>query len=127
MTAWEAMRRAWRRSIDENPTTITITRTERLDRGGYYEQVTRQVGPFRVRIVQWGRRSPVLVADRAGEKMVQPQWGLIAEHTADIRAGPNVTDEFTTPDGRRWRVAGVYPRYVAGQLVGLRADLEQVS
>lgn len=122
----EAVRAAWRRSILENPTTITIERTERLDRGGYYENVASTVGPFVVRLFQHGRRSPVVVSDRAGEKHIEPQWGLIADHTADIRAGPDVTDEFTAQGGR-WRVTAVYPRYIAGQLVGIRADVERVT
>ncbi|AYO30808.1 hypothetical protein D2962_09470 [Biomaibacter acetigenes] len=115
---------AW--AIQQNPVTITIQRTEKVDMGGYFNEVKSTKGPFAVRIFTEGNRVPLDVSTLAGTKQIDKGWGLLADYNADIKAGPNVLDEFDTPVGH-FIIKAVYPQYVQGQLVGYQADLEKVS
>jgi len=113
-------------AIQQNPTEITIQRTEKKDMGGYFEEVKSTKGPFTVRIFTEGNRIPLDVSTLAGTKQIDKSWGLLADYNADIKAGPNVLDEFNTPAGH-FIIKAVYPQYVQGQLAGYQADLEKVS
>ncbi len=114
-------------AIQQNPTTITIHRTEKIDAGGYFEEVESEVGPFVVRLFQQRGESPGEIAGLAGTKQTYKTWGLLADHQADLQAGPNVKDEFSVPDLGHFLVAAVYPQIIQGQVVGLQADLEAVK
>jgi hypothetical protein len=116
---------AW--NIQQNPITITIRRTEKVDMGGYFDEVTSQHGPFTVRIFQEASRIPQEISTLAGTKQVDKSWGLLADYKADIQAGPNVKDEFDVPGLGHFRVVVVYQQVVQGQVVGYQADLERVS
>lgn len=113
-------------SISQNPTSITIQRTEKVDMGGYFDEVKSTKGPFTVRIFTEGNRVPTDVATLAGTKQIDKGWGLLADYNADIKAGPNILDEFNTPAGH-FIIKAVYPQYTQGELVGYQADLEKVS
>ncbi len=116
---------AW--AIQQNPTTITINRTEKTDAGGYFEEVESEVGPFTVRIYQYGTWIPQDVSTLAGTKQVDKTWGMLADWQADIKAGPNVLDEFDVPGVGRFQTLEVYPQVVKGELVGYQVALEKVS
>ena len=116
---------AW--AIQQNPVTITVQRTEKVDMGGYFGEVTSQRGPYTIRIFQQGMGIPQEVASLAGTKQVDKGWGLLADYNADFRAGPNVKDEFDVPGLGHFLVIAVYPQMVQGQIVGYQADLEKVS
>jgi len=75
-------------AIQQNPTTITIHRTEKIDMGGYFEEVESEVGPFVVRIYQYGTWIPQDVSTLAGTKQVDKTWGMLADWQADIRQDP---------------------------------------
>lgn len=113
-------------SIEQNPTSITIHRTEKVDMGGYFDEQKSEKGPFDVRIFIEGNRVLTDVATLAGTKQIDKTWGLLADCDADMKSGPNVMDEFDTPVGH-FLVKAVYPQYVTGELVGYQADLEKVS
>jgi len=115
---------AW--CIQQNPVEITIQRTEKVDMGGYFDEVKSTKGPFIVRIFTEGNRAPVDVSTLAGTKQIDKGWGLLADYNADIKAGPNVLDEFDALAGH-FIIKAVYPQYVQGQLVCFQADLEKVS
>ncbi len=113
--------------IQQSPTTITVQRTEKVDLGGYFDEVQSKHGPYTVRIFQQGMRMPQEVSTLAGTKQVDKGWGMLADYLADLKAGPNVKDEFDVPGLGHFLVVAVYPQMVQGQLVGLQADLEKVS
>lgn len=127
MTAADALRAAHARAITENPTQITVQRTEKVDMGGYFDEVVSQRGPFTVRIFQQRSGIPQDISTLAGTKQVDKSWGLLADYQADLRAGPNVKDEFDVPGLGHFVVIAVYPQKVQGQIVGYQADLERVS
>ena len=114
-------------AIQQNPTTITIHRTEKIDMGGYFEEVESEIGPFVVRIYQYGTWMPQEVNTLAGIKQVDRTWGMLMDHDADVKAGPNVLDEFEVPGIGRFQVLAVYPQVVKSELVGYQAALEKVS
>src|SRR5690606_24320488 len=110
-----------------NPTTITIHRTEKIDMGGYFEEVESEVGPFVVRIYQYGTWVPQEVSTLAGTKQVDKTWGMLMDYEADVKAGPNVKDEFEVSGMGRFQVLAVYPQVVKDELVGYQVALEKVS
>ena len=116
---------AW--NIEQNPTTIIICRTEKIDTGGYFEEKESEVGPFTVRIYQYGTWIPQEVSTLAGRKQVDKTWGMLMDHEADVRAGPNVIDEFEVPGMGKFQVLEVYPQVVKGKIVGYQVALEKVS
>jgi len=120
-------RRHTKWAIQQNPTTITIHRTEKIDMGGYFEEVESEVGPFVVRIYQQGTWAPREVSALAGTKQVDRTWGMLMDYEADVRAGPNVLDEFEVSGMGRFQVLEVYPQVVKGELVGYQVTLEKVS
>ncbi len=114
-------------AIQQNPTTITIHRTEKIDMGGYFEEVESEVGSFVVRIYQYSTGIPQDVSTLAGTKQVDRTWGMLMDYEADVKAGPNVLDEFEVTDLGKFQVLAVYPQIIQGQIVGYQADLEKVS
>lgn len=114
-------------AIEQNPTTITIHRTEKIDAGGYFEEIESEVGPFTVRIYQYGTWVPQEVSTLAGTKQVDRTWGMLMDYEADVKAGSNVLDEFEVPGLGKFQVLGVYPQVVKGELVGYQVALEKVS
>ncbi|GAW27986.1 hypothetical protein [Carboxydocella sp. ULO1] len=114
-------------AIQQNPVTITIQRTEKVDMGGYFDEVQSEYGPFTVRIFHRGSWVPQEVSTLAGTKQVDKGWGMLADYQANLKAGPNVVDEFDAPGLGHFRILAVYPQIVQGQVVGYQADLEKVS
>lgn len=114
-------------AIQQNPTTITINRTEKIDAGGYFDEVHSEVGPFIVRIYQYGTWAPQEVNTLAGTKQVDRTWGMLMDYEADVKAGPNVLDEFEVAGIGKFQVLEVYPQIVKGELVGYQVALEKVS
>lgn len=114
-------------AIQQNPTTIIIHRTEKIDAGGYFEEIESEVGPFTVRIYQYGTSVPQEVSTLAGTKQVDRTWGMLMDYEADVKAGSNVLDEFEAPGIGRFQVLEVYPQVVKGELVGYQVALEKVS
>jgi len=114
-------------AIEQNPTTITIHRTEKIDMGGYFEEVESEVGSFVVRIYQYGTWAPQEVSTLAGTKQVDRTWGMLMDYEADVKAGPNVLDEFEVPGLGKFQVLEVYPQKVKGKIVGYQVILEKVS
>lgn len=113
--------------IQQNPTTITIRRTEKIDMGGYFEEVESEVGSFVVRIYQYGTWVPQEVSTLAGAKQVDRTWGMLVDHEADVKAGSNVLDEFEVPGLGKFQVLAVYPQKVKDEIVGYQVTLEKVS
>jgi len=116
---------AW--AIQQNPMTIIVQRTEKVDVGGYFDEVTSQHGPYTVRIFQKGSGIPQEISILAGTKQVETAWGLLADHQADLQAGPNVKDEFDVPDLGHFVVIAVFPQKISEQTVGYQVNLEKVS
>ena len=114
-------------TIQQNPVKIIIHRTEKMDKGGYFEEIKEDIGPFIVRIFQQGSRIPRETSTLAGTKNIDRGWGLLTGHEAEIKAGTNVLDEFEVDGLGKFQVLAVYPQIIQGQVVGYQADLEKVS
>lgn len=114
-------------AIQQNPVKIIIHRTEKIDMGGYFEEVESEIGPFVVRVYQQGTLIPQEVSTLAGTKQVDRTWGMLMDHEADVKVGSNVLDEFEVPALGKFQVLEVYPQVVKGELVGYQAVLEKVS
>ena len=114
-------------AIQQNPGAITIQRTEKVDMGGYFDEVKSTKGPFTVRIFQKDYTFPKEASTLAGTKQIDGGWGLIADWDADIKASSNILDEFDVPDLGHFIIVAVYPQIVQGEIVGYWADLEKVS
>lgn len=114
-------------AIQQNPVSITIRRTEytKTNREAIETKTTK--GPYMVRLYRFRQGT---IQDRlttAGTSWSNETWGLLAEYTADIRAGSNVRDEFEVPGIGKFYVKAVYPHIINGQLAGIQAELEQIG
>lgn len=127
MTVAQALRSAHRRAITENPVSITIQRRERIAQDGGFREETRMVGPMTVRIHQERTQSPHDIKTLAGTAQSNRRWSLIADDTADLRAGPHVVDEFEVAGMGRFRVVSVIPLPIGGTIYGYQAELERVT
>mgnify|MGYP000848409065 FL=1 len=114
-------------AIEQNPVEIIIQRTEKVDKGGYFEEIESEHGPYTVRIFQRGMQIPMEISTLGGTKQTDRGWGLLTGHEAEIKAGTNVLDEFEVDGLGKFQVLAVYPQIIQGQVVGYQADLEKVS
>ena len=120
-------RRHTKWAIEQNPVEIIIQRTEKMDKGGYFEEIESEHGHYTVRIFQRGMQIPIEISTLGGTKQTDRGWGLLAGHEAEIKAGSNVLDEFEVEGIGKFHVLAVYLQLVQGQIVGYQADLEKVS
>ncbi|ACV64904.1 hypothetical protein Dtox_4237 [Desulfofarcimen acetoxidans DSM 771] len=113
-------------SINQNPVTIIINRTEKVEANGYFNDIPSQVGSLVVRIFQVNGNGNRIESHLVGTKELVHDWALLADWQADLRAGSHVRDEFEVPDMGFFVIKSVYPQRVQGQVVGYQAELEMV-
>lgn len=126
------LRQAHQALIDQNPVSVTVSRTALASNGagGFNAPVAvPQAQPITVRVyeeqpLQNGTR---VETDLPGQRQVTKRWGLLAPATADLKADPLTTDEFAVAGLGAFRVKAVVPKRHAGALYGLQAELEQIS
>jgi len=122
----EERRKDIQANIQKNPATITIHRTEKAEDSGGFRKTESELSPIVVRIYQKNSISIKHVSNLSGTKDVSSKWGLLADYQADIKAGPNVLDEFDVNGIGHFQIIDVTPQRVNGQLAGFQADLEKV-
>ena len=127
MSSADFSRASRRRIIARNPTTITIHRVDNPVEGSHRGEVESTVGPFTVRIYWLGTATASEVNSDPGSKIEDRQPSLIADETADLRAGAYVTDEFDVAGVGHFRIRAVHPATVGGEVVGFAAALEMVN
>lgn len=127
MSSADFARTSRRRIIAGNPTTITIHRVDNPVEGSHRGEVRSIVGPFTVRIYWQGTAAATEVNSDPGSMVVDRQPSLIADETADLRAGAYVTDEFDVAGVGHFRIRAVHPATVGGEIVGYVAALEMVN
>lgn len=113
-------------SIQQNPTSITIQRTERKDAGGYFDEDITNLSPQTVRVFSSKSSTNQTVTSLAGEKQVDRHFGLLADYKADIKADTHTKDEFEI-DGMSFIVKAVYPQMINSKLTGYQCELERVK
>jgi len=115
-------------NIRQNPTEITINVTQRMKSGGGFEEVKSQIGPLTVRVFI-GSRPPKseIASDKAGRKEVSESYSLLADYTANLPSGPDVTQEFDAYPHGHFRITSVHPQIVQNEICGYVAELERVK
>lgn len=126
MSVVAALKAGRRQMIAESPLTITIERRARVSSDGGFTENSSAVGPFTVRLYLTAARTAHGVQTLAGNAQVDPRYGLVADASVDLKAGPTVVDEFVA-DGRRYRILAVVPLRCAGEIYGYQAECEQVQ
>lgn len=114
-------------SINQNPVAITITRTEKVEINGHFNENLSQVGPLIVRVFRAAENKARTETHLVGTKSINAGWGLLADWQADLRAGFDVRDEFDVPGIGLFVIKSVTPQIIQGQVVGHQAELELVS
>lgn len=127
MSLLETRRRMLTFSIQQNPATITIHRTEKVRQGGGFAEVKTPLDPITVRIFQQKDNVVRVISDVSGLKEKVTDFGMLADHNADIRDGPNVRDEFDVPGLGHFVVVSVTKMLQSGEVVGYQVDLERES
>ena len=126
MTTLEQRRTLKTWTINQNPTTITISRTEKVKDGGGFKEVKSSMGPLTIRIYPQKSSNQTEVSALAGTKQINAGWGMSADYLADVRAGTNVSDEFTAQNCR-FKIVAVNPELLNGAMVGYQCDLEKIN
>lgn len=123
---YEIRREHTKWSIEQNKTTITIERTQKVDKGGYFDKLKDFLPPQTVRIFSSKSNTSQKVTTLAGEKQVDRHFGLLADYEADVKADTNTKDEFVV-DGMTFIIKSVYPQTINGKLTGYQCELERVK
>jgi len=113
-------------AINQNPVTITITRKEKIKTEGHFIENISQFSPLTVRIFQMSRNIKI-ESQIIGTREIDTGWGLLADWQADLRAGPNVQDEFEVPGMGYFVIKAVYPQKIHGQIIGYQAELRRIQ
>lgn len=127
---------------------VAIHRSERVRKGGGFEQVETFVGRVLGRVYEeaTGRGSSVEQITEPGIVHVEPRFGFICETEmsevdpatgdaldpevripTDIRAGAHVEDTFDHPTRGHFKISAILPREDEGVLWGLAATVELVK
>ncbi|MBT9137204.1 MAG: hypothetical protein DDT34_02291 [Firmicutes bacterium] len=110
-----------RRLIAENPTTISIQRTEvRPMPDGGMQKINFQLPPFQGRLIPQ-KRASTSRQDEAGI-LVSNSWILVAPNVPTLFAG-----DTTVISGKTYNVIRVAPRAHGGMFYAQHADVEEVK
>lgn len=145
MALVDLLRRGHERLIEENPIDALIQRTERVRKGGGFEELTFYVGLVRGRLHQEasGRAGAEESISTPGILHHEARWGFICATTmqevdpetgaliagaplieTDIQAGAHVTDSFEHERHGTVTITSVYPREDLGVVWGWGAAAE---
>lgn len=115
-------------NIRENPTDVTIHVTKKVKSGGGFEEVKSQIGPLTVRVYV-GSRPPKaeIISERAGRKEVSESYSLLADYTANLPSGPDITQEFEAYLHGKFRITSVHPQIVQNEICGYICELERTK
>jgi hypothetical protein len=127
MESLETRRKQTIWNISLNPVTINIKRTEKIEADGGFTESESQLGPYIVRIFKQKNSNQKEMSTLAGTKEVDDSWGMLADYTVDLKAGPNVKDEFDVAGLGHFLIKATNPQLVEGQIAGYQADLEKVD
>lgn len=122
----EMRRKHTKWNIEQNPSAITIKRTEKREKDGYFDESETQLDPQTVRVFVTRANTNQTITTLAGQKQVDRYYGLLADHEADIKADIHTTDIFES-DGMKFEVKAVYPQRIQGELTGYQCELERVK
>lgn len=111
-------------AIEQNPRTITITRTKKIRKQGAVTQVTEQLDPIVARIYTKGG-SPTLVREVQAERLSDRYYSMLVDYQADVQADVDTTDTFVS-DGVTYKVVAVWEQTIHGEVVGYQCDVERV-
>lgn len=122
MSLVEKRRELTRRSIEQNPSQVSLTRMEKVPdgAGGWIENEVTLSGQT-VRLFISSSPGSREVSTVGGQMQIN-QVGLLAEHDADVQK-----DDSFERDGRRYKVAKVDPIRLLGEIVSIQCDLEEVK
>ncbi|KFN07302.1 MULTISPECIES: hypothetical protein [Paenibacillus] len=114
-------------NIRQNPTEVTIGVTQKVKSGGGFEEIKSQIGPLTARIFVESRERAEIVSEKAGRKEVSDSYSLLADYTANLPSGPDVTQEFEAYPHGKFRITSVHPQIVQNEICGYVCDLERTK
>lgn len=120
---YEIQKKAVDLAISLNPTTVTVSRVEFVEKDGGREEKKSNVGQFTICLYSRASRSKAQVNDVAGLKD-QIAWTALADKDSKFSWGPNVTDKFTVEPFGTFRVVSGTPVSAEGQIAGYVLHIE---
>ncbi|MBB6673014.1 hypothetical protein H7C19_20235 [Cohnella nanjingensis] len=114
-------------NIAQNPVEILLERTSKVRAGGGYRDEKSSHGPFTVRIYMASSAGANEKSSTVGTKNVSATFSLLADASADIRAGTDVTDRFEAAGVGSFEVSDVVPIMLQGEICGYQVKLEKVT
>lgn len=113
------------RTIEKNPTNITIDVTTRTIVDGAWK-VIEGTKSLTVRIFQQKNPEVQIISDVKGTADTTKKYGMLADHLADLK---DVSEEkiiFSSVYGKM-EILAIYPQIVKGVICGYQCDLKRVS
>ena len=110
--------------INQNPTSIIITRIEKVSDGaGGYTTSTSTIASQDIRI--YFKRTRTLVIDDGGYHSIRVTQA-IAKWDARVKKKSSTNEDKFTFDGKAYRIFDVIDRYVKGSIVFKELELEEL-
>jgi hypothetical protein len=123
----ESIKRSHDQLVRVNPSAITVSRHTTAIVDGARSVAVSSVGPFTVRVYQESTVKSRQEQTDTGRLATEERWGLIAGPNVDLRAEPDVRDEFTIEGLGTFQVLAVHKMTAFGGLFGLQAELSRIA
>ena len=126
MIGAEERKRDIKATIMENPTTITLKLKERSVIEGALSTLDKtMVLAVRIYLRNSGTQS-IILSDKKGTYETSAKYGMLVDHTADLKGASEERVEFDSPYGRM-KLTASYPQIVRDELCGYQCDLERIG
>lgn len=113
------------RSIDSNPTTITIKYTEKVEVDGAYEEI-ETTQELTVRIYNQKSSEVKYKSDTIGTSYTIRKFGMLMDHTVTLDVNSRKIIKFNCIYGNL-KIVAIYPQIVKGVICGYQCDLERID
>lgn len=125
MDLYRIQKEAIRLTVQTNPISVTVRRTEYVPHEGGRKKETSEDGPFDI-LVYSKKATKKKFSDTPGSKDVG-DWVGLALDDATFKASSHVTEEFDVPDIGRFQVKSATPLTMGGKVTGYLLALELIS
>ena len=112
-------------TIELNPTNIIIKNNEKVEKDGAFEEI-EILKELTVRIYNQKQSEVKISSDTKGTSYISRKYGMLMDHTVDLKVDSRKSIEFTCIYGKL-RVLAIYPQISKGEICGYQCDLERID
>lgn len=113
------------KSISLNPTEIKIKQVVKVEKEGYFDEEEKE-SILTVRIYHQVQPKIEVKSGTIGTSYTNKRYGMLADHTANLKINSRNAIEFDTPYGHM-KINATYLQIIKGELCGYQCDLERID